>query len=361
MSRKLKIIVYSVVSSPYQRDLFYELSQLSELEINVYYLEQSSPDAPWPEAAFQPYEKMLPGTYIAWGASRFHVNWHLPDVAHADVIVLNGYQNSVAQWILYRYGSQIPCIFWGETMVANSGGLKGALQKAMMQSLNHCSAIAAIGSRAVKDYQQRFPGKPVFDIPYYCDLSEFSAHIPERPRQPVTILFCGQMILRKGVDILLQAFARLIESGLEARLLLVGREAELPEMLAALSPEVTKHIEHTGFQAPEDLPQFFQQADIFVLPSRYDGWGVVVNQAIGAGLPVICSDAVGAALDLVKPGVNGAIVPVGDVEALYKALKEYLQNPDAIKMASQVALAKADSLLPRSGAQRWLEVFQKVT
>ena len=122
---------------------------------------------------------------------------------------------------------------------------------------------------------------------------------PRKPRTPerITFLFCGQMIARKGVDVLLAAFRQLDS---RAELLLVGREAELPEMLASLPAEVSRRIRYAGFQAPEALPDYFSQADAFVLPSRYDGWGVVVNQALGAGLPILCSDTVGAGFDLVN-------------------------------------------------------------
>ena len=356
---KIRIIIYSVVPSPYQRDLFCALSQLPELELQVYYLEKSVADSPWPEKSLQPYEQVLAGTFLRWGPSRFHLNWHLPNLSNTDIVVFNGYQNSITQWILRTQSKNIPCIFWGEKMLGSSGSIKGKLQQIFANSLNRCTAIAAIGTKAQKDYQQRFPDKPIFNIPYYCNLAEFSQNLPERPRTPITIIFCGQMIARKGVDLLLNAFSRIIANGLEAKLLLVGREAELPQMMSDLPPKVCDRIAYAGFQAPEALPEFFRQADIFVLPSRYDGWGVVVNQALGAGLPIICSDAVGAATDLVEQGKNGWVFPVDNVDALYKALKNYIQNPTAIKAASEAAITKSALWYPEVGAQRWLEVFRK--
>ena len=361
LGSKIQIIIYSVVPSPYQRDLFYALSQLSELSLQVYYLEKSVSDSPWPEKELQSYEQVLAGTFLKWGASRFHLNWHLPDLHNTDIFVFNGYQNSIAQWILRTQSKkEVPFIFLGEKMVGSTSGIKGKLQHFFANSLNKCAAIAAIGTKAQKDYQQRFPDKPIFNIPYYCNLAEFSHNRPERPRTPITIIFCGQMIARKGVDLLLNAFSQIIANGLEAKLLLVGREAELPQMMSNLPPNVCDRIEYAGFQAPEALPKFFRQADIFVLPSRYDGWGVVVNQALGAGLPIICSDAVGAATDLVEQGKNGSVFPVGNVDALYEALKNYVQNPTAIKAASEASIAKSAFWEPQVGAQRWLEVFRQV-
>lgn len=356
--KPLRLIFYSIVPSPYQRDLFYELSCCPDVDLKVLYLEPSHPDNPWPEKPLQSYEQVLSGGYLRWGASRFHYSWHWPHLTDTDVIVFNGYQSLIAQQILHTRAKTVPCIFWGEKMVADSTGIKGRLQRRLAAGLNHCRAIAAIGSRAEQDYKQRFPGKPIFNIPYYCDLSSFQQNLPQRPRSVPTILCCGQMIQRKGIDLLLQAFSQVIQSGLQARLLLVGREADLPQMMQPLPESVKQQIEFAGFQAPDNLPRFFQQADIFVLPSRYDGWGVVVNQALGAGLPIICSDAVGAAFDLVQPGVNGCIVPSADATALTQALIQVLQQPDWLQAASQASLVQARNWTPAHGAQRWLNVLK---
>ncbi len=355
----LKVVVYSIVPSPYQRDLFFALSRCSEINLQVYYLESGCADSPWTQKPLQPFETVLPGFHVAWGLSRFHLNWHLPNLRDVDVVILNGYQNLTTQLLLRFYADQVPCIFWGEKMVGTSGGLKGQLQKVFSSALNQCAAIAAIGSHAQQDYKQRFPKHPVFNVPYYCDLSAFRS-IAERPRAPITILYCGQMIERKGVDLLLQAFEQLIQAGFKARLLLAGREAELPKMMKSLSPETQQHIDYAGFHDPEYLPKFFEQADVFVLPSRYDGWGVVVNQALGAGLPIICSDAVGAAVDLVEPGINGTIVPAGNAIALYQALASYVQSPALIQTARAASRRQAAKWTPEAGANRWCEILSQI-
>jgi glycosyltransferase involved in cell wall biosynthesis len=173
----------------------------------------------------------------------------------------------------------------------------------------------------------------------------------------VVFLFCGQMIARKGVDILLAAFQRLARS---ARLLLVGREAELPALLAALPADARSRITYAGFQAPEDLPRFFSQADVFILPSRYDGWGVVVNQALGAGLPVICSDMVGAGHDLVEDGVNGLKFPAGDSTALAQQMERLVSAPELLEEWGAASREKSRDWTPEVGAGKWVEALQAV-
>jgi glycosyltransferase involved in cell wall biosynthesis len=165
------------------------------------------------------------------------------------------------------------------------------------------------------------------------------------------------MIARKGVDCLLAAFSGLPES---ARLLLVGREAELPRLLGLLPAPVRARIRYAGFQAPGALPEFFAQADVFVLPSRYDGWGVVVNQALGAGLPIIVSDRVGAGYDLVRPGENGFVVPAGDQDALAGAMRRYLSDETLRETHATSSLRRAPDWLPERGADAWRKALQAV-
>jgi glycosyltransferase involved in cell wall biosynthesis len=82
-----------------------------------------------------------------------------------------------------------------------------------------------------------------------------------------------------------------------------------------------------GFRNQRELPAFYDLADVFVLPSRREPWGLVVNEAMNAGRAIVVSDQVGSGPDLVKPGENGAIVPVNDVDRLAAALAASLASP----------------------------------
>jgi glycosyltransferase involved in cell wall biosynthesis len=98
-----------------------------------------------------------------------------------------------------------------------------------------------------------------------------------------------------------------------------------------------------------------------VLPSRYDGWGVVVNQALGAGLPIIASDQVGAAHDLITPGENGFPFPAGDVTALGEMMRRFTDHPELCETMSAASRARAAEWTPERGAERWLQALKKVT
>ena len=350
----MRVAFVSVVPSPYQRDFFRALAARAEVELSVFYLEAAAPDSPWPQKPLAPYEEILRGTWLPLGAARCHVNWPLPRLRDYDVVVMNTLMSLTGQWLMRTSLRGRPWIFWGERL-----GRGGALHEALAAPLHRAAGIASIGTFAERDYRERFPEPRLFCIPYHCDLAAFLA-APRRVREDgnVVFLFCGQMIARKGVDLLLAAFQRL---GARARLLLVGREAELSSLLAPLPPAVRERIVYAGFQPPEELPRFFAQADVFVLPSRYDGWGVVVNQAIGAGLPVICSDMVGAGHDLVEDGVNGLKFRAGDTDSLVEKMERFVREPEVIGRWGAASRERAHEWTPEVGAAKWVEAFQTVT
>jgi glycosyltransferase involved in cell wall biosynthesis len=357
MKRRHKATFVTIVPSPYQRDLFGALAARDDVELNVYYMEAESPDSPWPERPLRSFERIMPGFWVPFGGARGHVNWGIPDPSRSDVIVLSSFTSLTGQYLMRGALQKTPWIFWGERLRQNAG-IKGAVQRSLAAPLKRAAAIVGIGRMAEQDYYRRFPNVAHFCIPYYCDLSAFFAVKRRRdPAAPLIFLFCGQMIARKGVDLLLAAFDRLVATGANVQLLLVGREADLPRFMQALSAAARERIRYEGFQAPESLPEYFGRSDVFVLPSRHDGWGVVVNQALAAGLPVITSNEVGAGLDLVENGVNGMCVAANDVEALYRALETVSATPDIAARWGQNSREKALTITPEAGAEKWVRVF----
>ena len=132
------------------------------------------------------------------------------------------------------------------------------------------------------------------------------------------VLSIGQFIHRKGFDVLLKA-AEHLKAGTE--IYIVGGEpTEEYRAMAQGLPQV--HF--VGFLKKEALAQYYQAADLFVLPTREDIWGLVINEAMAYGLPVVTTDRCVAGLELVEDGVNGYLVPVEDWDALARRMNEAL-------------------------------------
>jgi glycosyltransferase involved in cell wall biosynthesis len=226
-----------------------------------------------------------------------------------------------------------------------------AARSTLLQTVRLARGLLAVGSRARATWRRVLgDGFPVADFPYVCDIHRYLAI--ERPqRKTFTWLFSGQLIERKGFDVLLQAFA--LASAREPRLrLLVAGEGELRP---GRTPE---RVELLGFVPWEQLPELYARADGLVIPSRHDGWAMVVNEAFAAGLPVIGTDAVGAAVDLVKPGETGALVPPADVAALAGAL--LVVPRDAARMGKAARAVAREKLHPARAAARLHAIVRAV-
>ena len=358
--RKHKVVFVTIVPSPYQRDLFGALAAREDIDLSVYYLESAAPDSPWPEKELRSFERILPGFWVPFGSVRAHVNWQIPDFSKADFVILSSFTSFTGQLLMRHSLRGRRWLFWGERMRPQTG-MKQLVQQQLASPIGSAAGIVAIGSAAEHDYRSRFPQLRHFCIPYHCELAPFFA-IQRDPnvQRPITFFFCGQMIERKGVDLLLLAFDRLIANGMDARLLLVGREAELPTFMNLVSPATRSRVQYEGFQAPECLPAYFARSDVFVLPSRHDGWGVVVNQALATGVPIITSDAVGAGLDYVENGINGVKVKAGDVDALYAAMQSLAQDPEIARIWGMKSREIARALTPEAGAGKWAQVFESL-
>ena len=155
------------------------------------------------------------------------------------------------------------------------------------------------------------------------------------PRDAPVVLFCAKLQAWKRPQDVLRAFAR--ANSPNAYLVFVGDGAlRLTLESEAKSLGIGGRVRFLGFVNQSGLPETYGAADILVLASEYEPFGVVVNEAMLCGCPVIVSDRVGARFDLVRDGETGFVFPMGDVGAL-SALLEVLQSPERLKRIGEAA------------------------
>jgi glycosyltransferase involved in cell wall biosynthesis len=156
------------------------------------------------------------------------------------------------------------------------------------------------------------------------------------PFDAAVVLFCAKLQPWKRPRDLLRAFAQ--ASVPHAYLVYVGEgpmRAELESEARAL--RIADHVRFLGFVNQSGLPAVYCSAEVLVLPSEYDAFGVVVNEAMLCGCPVIVSDRVGARFDLVREGETGFVFTMGDVGALSVLLREALESPERLKRVGEAA------------------------
>ena len=171
-------------------------------------------------------------------------------------------------------------------------------------------------------------------------------------KEKTCFLAIGQFIHRKGFDVLLKAAAELPK---DAGIYLVGGEPT-EEYIALRRDLGLENVHFLGFQNKETLVKYYKAADVFVLPTREDIWGLVVNEAMAYGLPVITTDRCVAGLELVEEGVTGYIVPVRDVQALAEKMNRILG--DDLSAMGRAALEKVRPYTIENMAKVHADIFE---
>ncbi|MEZ5224278.1 MAG: glycosyltransferase family 4 protein [Ilumatobacteraceae bacterium] len=188
--------------------------------------------------------------------------------------------------------------------------------------------------------EQIFEGGCVADTDSYT-----AARLPDDEWRslPPSLLFCGRLVPEKGLDVLLEAYARYRSTHPSPWGLTVAGTGPLLAQVQA-RPD----IDHVGFVEPTDVPALMARHRALVLPSRFEPWGVVVHEAVCAGLPLVLSDRVGAATRFLHHRTNGFRVDVDSVESLTWAITAMSDWSDdqlergrrrSIELAEQLGLA----------------------
>jgi glycosyltransferase involved in cell wall biosynthesis len=363
-----RILFLTVMPSPYQKQLFQALYLDNRMEIRVLYYTHSAIDRNWLISPTAPYEEILRGGTIGWLGPSAHLNLGIVETLKkdcAELVVLSDYSAPTTQIAMhFLTHRKKPWVYWGEIPGLNPRRLLGRLLRQRLQRpiLNGARAIAAIGSAAVNAYRILFPRIPVFNVPYFCDLTPFRAAATERwtrRKRTIDVLFSGQLIERKGVDLLVRAFAQISGQVPELHLQLLGTGPALDVLMGMIPVELRNRVHFLGFHQPADMPKIFAAADMFVLPSRHDGWGVVVNEALGSGLPIIVNDHVGAR-DLVEDGRNGFITIAGDIDSLASALLKLGRSSDLRKAFGYSSAERAAHWDLDEGVRRWVELSSQI-
>jgi glycosyltransferase involved in cell wall biosynthesis len=218
----------------------------------------------------------------------------------------------------------------------------------------------AIGLQAEDDFVRRgIHRSRISQLPYvtasFDPLVEPDAAMQSFKAGRRSFLFLGALSHRKGVDVLLRAAAPVLRSAPGWTLILVGNDttnARFRKLAETLN--LPSQVFFRGPVNPNLLGGIVAAADVVVLPSRYDGWGIVVNEALNGGRAVIATDKCGAGRDLIIPGYNGFRVKAGDRSDLELALGRYTRSTDLHLQHGEASRRLAWNVDPDLNARRML-------
>lgn len=188
----------------------------------------------------------------------------------------------------------------------------------------HISGVLATGKNTSNWVVSRgVDKKKVFPFAYFLETPQLAEVDPNINGEKFRLIFVGQLIARKRVDLLINAVAALNQANLE--LVIIG-SGPLEQNLRRHGDRLLPGRIHWKGRLPMDsVPSEIASADCLILPSRHDGWGAVVAEALMVGTPVVCSDACGAAAAVEASGVGGVFIS-GDLDGLTCLLRQYISK-----------------------------------
>jgi glycosyltransferase involved in cell wall biosynthesis len=253
-------------------------------------------------------------------------------------VLLNGYNDAarlrVLRWCR-RHG--VPVLVWGDNNSRSdlATGAKAMLKRRIVKRiLARCDAVLACGTLG-REFFMKYgvKGEQIFLSPLEPDYGTIERLQPSAieaaaeqfglRRDRRRIVYSGRFSPEKRPDLAVKAFVALADERPNWDLLMIGDGAMKAELLAVIPDRLRPRVTFTGFIGEQAvISALYRLGDVLVVPSYYDHWALVVNEAAASGLALVCTDVVGAAAELVRDGVNGFTFPIDDLASLVGRLRE---------------------------------------
>jgi len=347
MSEMSRLVIITEIIAPYRIPVFNALALHAALNLHVIFLaETDGAVRRWrvykDEIRFS--YQVLPSWRWRAGKTSLLMNRGLGTAlskVQPQVIICGGY-NYIASWeaLFWARRHGVAFVLWSESNRQDERRGRVWVESMKAYFLKRCDGFVVPGKSAL-NYLRSLgsPGDRISTAPNAVDNGLFemqaqnardhATEVREKLKLPPRfILFVGRLIPEKGVFDLLDAYAKL-ESGLrsEVGLVFAGDGASWQELVKRSKQIDTGAVCFPGFAQREDLAVIYALAEVLVLPTHSDPWGLVVNEAMACGLPIIVSSVAGCSADLVEDRWNGYTVPARDSVKLMEAIDSLLRQP----------------------------------
>lgn len=179
-------------------------------------------------------------------------------------------------------------------------------------------------------------------VPIYAQKAQRTIEEPQKDTKRFVFLTIGRLVLVKNIGLQIKALAEVIKKYPDVELWVAGEGKEKKKLeLLTKKLGLEKRVKFWGWQ--DNLEKFYKQADVLLLTSNYEGWGLTVIEAASFGLPIIMTD-VGCAGEVIKNGKSGLVVPIGDQEALERAMVKLVEDEELKEKLGKNARQSASRL-----------------
>jgi glycosyltransferase involved in cell wall biosynthesis len=223
-----------------------------------------------------------------------------------------------------------------DTPYSETKGMKKIIKQLYLKTIFSKKTILGLagGNGAHKELFLKYgmDDNRVFLMPMMIDNQKYHNDRNKRAINEIVFLYVGRLDAEKNVALLVNSFKNNFKNN-NSKLIIVG--AGSCDLSLKKCSEQYDNIEFKGKLFGDDLVNIYHEANVLVLPSNFEPWGLVVNEALAAGLAVVCSDAVGAATDLVINPKAGWVFESGNQEALEKLLLHCVNHPEEVAEKAQ--------------------------
>jgi glycosyltransferase involved in cell wall biosynthesis len=386
---RLRALVVAAHPVPYAIPVFRALAQHPKLDFRVVYCSMRGAEAQhdpefgatvqWDVPLFDGYEWSRVENKGTGDESFFGLRnpglWKFIREGKFDVVSVHISYVQATFWIGYRAARSSGAAFLfgcdqGSLASRDGRAWKESFKRIVWPRLFGLADQVCVSSSSARDLVRslNIPEERISLTPLVADNAWWMARAAEVNRKSVreswraqeqdaVVLFCAKLQPWKRPDDLLRAFAR---TGVTKSLLVFAGDGPMRQKLEAeaAAAGVGARVRFLGFVNQSQLPAVYASADLMVLPSEYEPFAVVVNEAMCCGCPVVASDRVGAARDLVAPVRREFVYPAGDVDALTALLREALADRAELALLRKAAVAHMNTWSPERNVAATYEAFR---
>lgn len=344
-----KIVFLNYIPSPYRVDFFNELNKFCDLTVIFYY--PGMPNTPW-----QDFEKKreFKHVFLFEKASKLRGIINLLKLLKRhkqDTIVIGGYAMAaeiIAIFFLKFF--KINFILNSDGGFVTHGFFKTILKKRLIQSatywlstgVNTTKTLLYYGAKTSNIFEYHFSSirknEVLSDVLNDSTITKLKNEL-KLETNIFYIVFVGQLVQRKGVDVLLKSLAFIDDKKIEIIIIGAGEEENSLKEYLNIQKDSNK-VHFLGKLSKDLVLKYLKVSDFFVFPSREDIWGLVLNEAIANGLPIISTSRVGSAYSLISPSKNGFIIDADNPIILAETINRLVLKDLILMKKNSIAIAQ---------------------
>ena len=364
----MKILWFTNIPSPYRVEFFNELGRNCDLTVVFERNASAERDRSWTNNKFISFKGIiLKGINIGVDKSlSINALKFIQKDKYDHIVISNPLTPTGIIAMKFMQAKKIPYSILSDGGFPKNGhGIKEKIKRYILSGASLYFSTASIHDQYYLLYGAKF--KDIVRYPFTSlrtsDVLKVNLQKTEKEKlrnllgmkEKKIIISVGRFTHGKGFDVLLKACSKLDE---DTGVYIIGGQPT-QEYIKEILKLKLKNIHFLEFMSKKELSKYYSAADLFVLPTRGDVWGLVINEAMAHGLPIITTNKCIAGLELVENGQNGYIIPVDNEEELIEKMNELMKDDENREKMGRNNLKKIKEYTIEKMAKRHLEIFQE--